>query len=94
QCRAGMTAWFGVGSALQRAAHTLGEDALLDMAREWPFLRTLLDDVEMVLAKCDLDIAARFSRLAGDDLHARFFPRLRDEFALTRGLGAAPQGQR
>ncbi|MHB8570448.1 MAG: phosphoenolpyruvate carboxylase [Metallibacterium sp.] len=84
QCRAGMTAWFGVGSALQRAAHTLGEDALLDMAREWPFLRTLLDDVEMVLAKCDLDIAARFSRLAGDDLHARFFPRLRDEFALTR----------
>ncbi len=84
QCRAGMTAWFGVGSALQRAAHTLGEDALLDMAREWPFLRTLLDDVEMVLAKCDLDIATRFSRLAGDDLHARFFPRLRDEFALTR----------
>ncbi len=84
QCRAGMTAWYGVGSALRRAAETLGETALLDMARDWPFLRTLLDDVEMVLAKCDMDIAARFSQLADADLHARFFPRLRDEFALTR----------
>ena len=84
QCRAGMTAWYGVGSALQRAAETLGEVALLDMSRDWPFLRTLLDDVEMVLAKCDMDIAARFSQLASNGLHARFSPRLRDEFALTR----------
>jgi phosphoenolpyruvate carboxylase len=42
----------------------------------------LLDDVEMVLAKADLDIAERFSQLSGE-LHAAFFPRLRDEFART-----------
>ena len=35
-------------------------------ARDWPFLATLVADVEMVLAKSDLDIAARYAELAGD----------------------------
>lgn len=80
QSRAGLTAWYGVGTALERAAHSMGEAALREMASDWPFLATLLDDVEMVLAKSDLDIAERFSRLAGDAAHARFFPLLRVEF--------------
>ncbi len=84
QSRAGLTAWYGVGSALESAARMHGEARLRELAREMPFLRTLLDDVEMVLAKCDLDIAERFSRLAGETLHGRFFPRLREEFAATR----------
>lgn len=82
QCRSIMPGWYGVGSALERGAAEFGEDALAAMARDWAFVATLLRDVEMVLAKADLDIAETFSRLSGD-LHARFFPRIREEFERT-----------
>jgi phosphoenolpyruvate carboxylase len=42
----------------------------------------MLDDVEMVLAKCDLAIAEAFSKLAGE-LHTPFFALIREEFART-----------
>ncbi len=42
----------------------------------------MLDDVEMVLAKCDLDIAEAFSKLAGP-LHESFFAMIRGEFERT-----------
>jgi phosphoenolpyruvate carboxylase len=78
-----VSAWYGIGSALERGADEFGEVMLAEMAREWPFLKTLLDDVEMVLAKADMGIAEAFSRLAGE-LHQRFFPRIEDEFRRTR----------
>jgi phosphoenolpyruvate carboxylase len=53
------------------------------MAHDWPFFRTLLDDVEMVMAKSDFAIAELFSRLAGP-LHERFFARIEAEFARSR----------
>jgi phosphoenolpyruvate carboxylase len=39
----------------------------------------LVADIELALAKVDLDIAERYSLLAGD-LHARFFPVIREEY--------------
>ena len=57
--------WFGVGTGLTAAAEVHGEDVLREMAREWPFFANLLADVEMVLAKSDLGIGARYARLAG-----------------------------
>ncbi len=83
QCRSIMTGWYGLGSALERGAQVLGEAELAEMAREWPFLANVLDDVEMVLAKCDLGIAEAFSKLAGP-LHAEFFGLIDQEFARTR----------
>jgi len=53
------------------------------MAHDWPFFRTLLDDIEMVMAKSDLAIAALFSQLAGP-LHERFFPMVAAEFERTQ----------
>ncbi len=82
QCRAGLPGWYGVGSALAEVAATAGSEALIELARDWPFFRTLLEDVEMVLAKGDLAIAERFSRLAGP-LHDRFFPSIAAEHART-----------
>ena len=82
QCRAGFTGWYGVGSALDRAAARGDEDTLREMARDWAFFRILVEDLEMLLAKCDLGIAARFSQLAGP-LHDVFFPRIEQEFRRT-----------
>jgi len=83
QCRAVLTAWYGLGSGLERAAAELGEARLFEMARDWAFFRVLLDDTDMVLAKCDLDIAERFSKLSGP-LHAAFFPLVVAEYERTR----------
>ncbi|HEV2620483.1 MAG TPA: phosphoenolpyruvate carboxylase [Frateuria sp.] len=83
QCRSIITGWYGLGSALEQGAVAFGEQALVEMARGWPFLANALDDVAMVLAKCDLDIAEAFSRLAGD-LHEPFFKLIREEFERTR----------
>ena len=84
QARAVIPGWFGVGSGLQAAVERHGEEVLREMAADWPFFRTFLDDISMVLAKGDMGIAEMFSRLAGDELHAQFFPRIRDEHARTR----------
>ncbi|MGC1547509.1 MAG: phosphoenolpyruvate carboxylase, partial [Rhodanobacter sp.] len=83
QCRSIITGWYGLGSALERGAAVYGEAALADMARDWSFFANMLDDVEMVLAKCDLDIAEAFSKLAGP-LHDEFFSLIRAEFERTR----------
>ncbi len=75
QSRAILTGWYGLGSAIDKAIERHGLDTLQEMARDWAFFRTLIEDVEMVLAKADMRIAQRFSHLSGD-LHERFFPRL------------------
>jgi phosphoenolpyruvate carboxylase len=82
QSRAVIPGWYGVGSGLQAVADEGGEEALREMARDWPFFKTFLDDISMVLAKGDLSIAEMFSRMAGP-LHADFFPRIQDEYAKT-----------
>ena len=78
QSRAVFPGWFGVGTGLSAAVEQHGLEAVRKAARSWPFLTTFLADVEMVLAKSDMDIAARYGQLAGD-VGARLFPTLRAE---------------
>jgi len=82
QARAVIPGWFGVGSGLQAAADAGSEELLREMAHDWPFFATFLDDMAMVLSKGDIHIAEQFSKLAGP-LHERFFPQIREELALT-----------
>jgi phosphoenolpyruvate carboxylase len=82
QCRSNLPGWYGVGSAFDAAKARGDADALREMARDWAFFRTLIEDLEMVLAKSELAIAESFSRLAGP-LHEEFFPRLAAEHART-----------
>jgi phosphoenolpyruvate carboxylase len=84
QCRSNLPGWYGVGSAIEAAAARGDEAVLQEMTRDWAFFRTLIEDLQMVLAKSDLDIAERFSLLAGP-LHEAFFPALAAEFARTVG---------
>jgi phosphoenolpyruvate carboxylase len=57
----GIEAWLAEGSARQRRERS---NVLAAMAREWPFFRTLLSNMEMVLAKADLAIGGRYAQLA------------------------------
>ena len=82
QSRHLLPGWYGLGTALERAAERHGTARLGEISREWPFLRTLIDDVEMVLGTTDLSIAARYASLAGA-LGDRYFPTIRTEFERT-----------
>ena len=74
QCRVALPGWcgFGSGVAAYLAAGKTEKQrterlALLQrMYREWPFFRTLLSNLDMVLAKTDLRIAARYLDLVED----------------------------
>ena len=79
QNRCLMPAWFGFASGVERGMELVGTDTLVAMYRDWHFFRFLVSSIEMSLAKVDLDIAERYSRLAGE-LHERFFPVIRDEY--------------
>ncbi len=79
QNRSGLTGWYGVGSALTSAIEQHGHAAIAEMAKDWPFFSTLLDDIEMVLAKSDMAIFERYSLLAGN-LHAHYYKIIHDEF--------------
>ncbi|MCD9029166.1 phosphoenolpyruvate carboxylase [Luteimonas sp. BDR2-5] len=83
QNRSGLTGWYGIGTALQHGIQAWGQQAMTEMARDWPFFRAVLDDVEMLLAKTDIAIFERYSQLAGD-AHAAFFPGILDECLRTR----------
>jgi phosphoenolpyruvate carboxylase len=91
QCRVALPGWGGFGSAVQ---HWLGDepeeherrlDLLRKMYRQWPFFRTLLSNLDMVLAKSDLRIAARYVDLADDKKAARrIFAAVKAEWERTQ----------
>jgi len=82
QSRQIVPGYFGVGAGLKAARERFGLEQLQAMAREWPFFFSLLSDVEMVLAKVDLDVGARYAALAGAE-GAPIFDTIRDEHAQT-----------
>jgi phosphoenolpyruvate carboxylase len=63
QARTMLPGWYGAGAGL-RACDDL--ELLREMYCDWPFFRTALDNLEMVLAKSDLEIAARYAELVSD----------------------------
>jgi phosphoenolpyruvate carboxylase len=81
QARVMLPGWYGAGHALEAADQVL----LKEYYEAWPFFRTTLDNLEMVLAKSDMDIAHTYSELVTDaELRASIFVRIRDAWAITR----------
>ncbi|WP_029009201.1 phosphoenolpyruvate carboxylase [Azospirillum halopraeferens] len=87
QCRLMLPGWYGFGSAVEAwlADTPDGLEHLQRMHRAWPFFRALLSNMDMVLAKSDLAIAARYAELVEDaELRDAIFGRIRAEWELTR----------
>jgi phosphoenolpyruvate carboxylase len=88
QCRLMLPGWYGFGSAVENWQGNIEE--LREMHRSWPFFRSVLSNMDMVLAKTDLAIASRYAGLVPDaGLRAEVFGRIEAEWQRTRRwLGA------
>src|SRR5690606_39267126 len=97
QCRVALPGWYGFGSAIE-AWLASGPRAqrlalLRRMHRQWPFFRTLLSNLDMVLAKTDLGIGARYVELAEDRRRAaRIFTAINAEWQRTAAALATITG--
>ena len=91
QCRILLPGWYGFGSAIaswlesgNQANRDEKVSLLKSMFREWPFFATLLSNMDMVLSKTDLGVAARYSELVSDEkLRAEIFSRIVAEHQRT-----------
>lgn len=95
QARVMLPGWYGTGTALE---DWVGDDParlarLTDLYQRWPFLRTVLSNLAQVMAKSDLDIAARYADLVDDDhLRDTIFGMIREEHARTIRMYKAVTG--
>lgn len=91
QSRLTLPGWYGFGSAIEqfldRPSASEKKAALLTlqkMYQQWPFFRTLLSNMDMVLAKSDLALASRYSDLVADvKLRKRIFGAIEAEWNKT-----------
>ena len=73
QCRLTLPGWYGFGSAVEQFIAHSGKQSAQDkrkllqkMQRDWPFFKTLLSNMDMVIAKSDLALASRYAELVQD----------------------------
>lgn len=91
QARVMLPGWYGVGSAL---AAFPDKGLLREMRTAWPFFGTTLDNMEMVLAKSDMSIAARYSELVEDKaVRESLFGQVRSEWERTHDSLLAVSGE-
>jgi phosphoenolpyruvate carboxylase len=85
QNRSLLPAWYGCGSGLAPLAGTpAGLDTLRRLYHEWPFFRSIVENLEMTLAKTSLDIARSYLPLVPDEAEpARHFALIEAEHART-----------
>ena len=91
QCRLTLPGWYGFGSAVEKFLDRPSDKeqkaalALLQkMVKQWPFFKTLLSNMDMVLAKSDLALASRYSELVSDaKLRKRIFTAIEAEWHKT-----------
>jgi phosphoenolpyruvate carboxylase len=91
QCRLTLPGWYGFGSAVEQFLRADGTKpqkerlALLQqMLRQWPFFKTLLSNMDMVIAKSDLALASRYAELVTDArLRKKIFSMIEAEWHRT-----------
>ncbi len=99
QCRIALPGWCGFGSAIEAFLGAEPQRAerlklLQKMNKQWPFFRTLLSNLDMVLAKSDLRIASRYVELVEDKkLGKRIFAAIQAEWQRSHDALALITGE-
>ncbi|QWQ38381.1 phosphoenolpyruvate carboxylase [Gemella sp. zg-570] len=96
QNRVMLPGWYGVGSSF---ANYIKKDKnnlsiLQKMYLEWPFFKSLLSNVDMVLAKTDMTIAKEYAKLSGKDDTIKVFEIIHNEWKITKDVILAIQNHK
>jgi phosphoenolpyruvate carboxylase len=91
QSRHMLPGWYGVGRGIVALNERMGPELLGEMYARWPFVSALIDDVEIVLGKADMGIAAIYGQLARPE-HERFGGAIQREFELACAQVLAVKG--
>ena len=93
QTRLLLPSWLGVGEALREALDRNEAEALREMYREWPFFRSTIDLIEMVLAKADARIAAHYEHQLVPEALRPLGENLRERLSRTADTVLATTGR-
>jgi phosphoenolpyruvate carboxylase len=96
QSRYLLPAWYAAGTGLQSFVQGKPENLrkLKEMYEQWPYFRSMIDSLQMALAKADLLIAKEYGRMIKDQAMAsRIFSLIEQEYKLTSELILQISGQ-
>lgn len=96
QSRYLLPAWYAAGTALNEYVGGSGErlDTLKKAYAEFPFFRSLIDNLQMALAKADLHIAKEYAGMIKDAaIRDRIFTMIEREYELTSAMILQITGQ-
>ena len=88
QNRIMLPGWYGVGSSFKRFIDQEpgNLEKLQKMYESWPFFRSLLSNVDMVLSKSNMNIAFEYAKMVEDDDVRDVFNIILDEWQLTKNV--------
>lgn len=88
QNRVMLPGWYGVGSSFKRYIDKdpANLSKLQKMYESWPFFRSLLSNVDMVLSKSNMNIAFEYAKMCEDDAVRSVFYTILDEWQLTKNV--------
>ncbi len=89
QSRYLLPAWYAAGTALKQYVGDSEEklETLRTMYEQFPFFSSLIDNLQMALAKADLLIAKEYANMISDDtIRQRIFSQIDEEYRVTSEL--------
>ncbi len=86
QIRLMLPAWLGSAEALRYSYINKFRRTLLEMEKNWPFFNSMLDTLDMVIAKADPEISKIYEGYLADDSLKRVGKKLRFQFDVIKKL--------